>query len=629
MGGPVGGRANGSRSGVTVAARVRRASDRLTVPLIGGLCVFALGLGMSATSQATPRSRLLNPIQQENALPGSDSWLFPAADDRAIEGYASEASVQPGDTVHFHVSTTPEASYQILVYRLGWYGGAGARLVACLPDCSSDESGTSRTMPASDLNGEIDAGWPVTDQLTVPATWVSGYYLVDFLLASGPEAGRAAISYVIVRDPPGRQSTILVQVPVNTWQAYNAWGGKSLYNDQSTGGRRATYVSFNRPYLWEPLPGGLPLEWEDPLVRFLERGGYDVSYQTDVDTDANPGSLLQHRLVVTAGHGEYWTKVMRDAFDNARDMGTNLAFMGANTGYWQIRYEDGGRTIVAYKSRYDPEPDPALKTTMFRDLVPPRYECELLGIQSQGVALNWPPSDYVVQADAIGDPWFANTGFTAGDIVKGIVSVESDTIPGTQTAASSCDHKLTVFFHHETGSDQTGNADAVRYTAPSGAIVFASGSHTFAWGLDDYAGNPDETHGLADPRLQRFMQNALNDLTRTPTPTPTAPPPPPSPPPVKLTAGKVRLTPPRAGKPFTASMVVRNGGEPVRGNVGCVGKLAGRALRAASSHASAANGKASCTWNLPAGARGKRFSGSITEAYKGSKVGRLFSTKVK
>jgi outer membrane protein assembly factor BamB len=100
------------------------------------------------------------------------------------------------------------------------------------------------------------------------------------------------------------------------------------------------------------------------------------------------------------------------------------------------------------------------------------------------------------------------------------------------------------------------------------------------------------------------------------------------PPVVKLTPGKVQLTAARAGKPFTASMVVRNGGEPVRGNVGCVGKLAGRALRA-SRHSSAADGQASCTWNLPAGGHGKRFNGSIAETYEGSKVSRPFSTTVK
>jgi hypothetical protein len=475
-------------------------------------------------------------------------------------------------------------------------------------------------VPAWDVNGEVDAGWPVTDQLTVPASWVSGYYLVDYVLTSGPEAGRAAVGYVIVRDPPSTTSTILVQVPVDTWQAYNAWGGRSLYDDQSVGGRRATYVSFERPYQWEPLPGGQPLEWEVPLVRFLEREGYDVSYQADVDTDANPDSLLQHRLVITAGHGEYWSKTIRDAFDAARDKGVNLAFMGANTGYWQIRYTDNRQTIVAYKSTYDPEPDPALKTAMFRALVPPRDECALLGIQFQASRLNFPPGDYTVQPDAVGDPWLNGTGFQAGSVVKGIVSVETDTIPGTQSAASSCGHKLTVFFHLDRGGDQAGNADAVRYTADSGARVFASGSLTFAWGLDDYPPNPDETHGLTDPRLQKFAENAIGDLS--------APPAPPPPPPVALTASRVRITAARAGKRFAASIVVRNNGQPVKGAVRCRVSVGGVPLRV-SGRTSSADGRATCVWKLPRRARGASLRGSVGVTYQGASVSRTFSVRVR
>jgi hypothetical protein len=484
--------------------------------LVATLAVAAQAIPVSGARQ---KARL-NPVQVENAKPGTAGWLRPSAGGRVIEGYASAASALPGDSVPLHVSTVPAARYRVVVYRLGWYQGLGARRIACLPSCATDEQGSPRAVPAPDPNtGRLDAGWPVTDTLQVPRDAVSGYYLVEFVLTSGPETGAEALTYVVVRAPAGRVSNALVQVPVNTWQAYNDWGGKSLYDNLSTNGRRANRVAFERPYDWAPVPGGQPLEWEYPLVRFLERTGYDVSYQTDVDTDADPASLLRHRLVITAGHGEYWTKTIRDAFEAARDSGGNLAFLGANTGYWQVRYEDSGQTIVAYKSRSDPEPDPALKTTMFRDLVPPRYECELLGIQSQGVALNWPPSDYAVVGGAVSDQWMRGTGFRPGDVLRGIVSVESDTIPGNQTAASSCGHALTVFFHHETGSDKSGNADAVRYTAPSGARVFASGSHTFAWGLDDFSGNPDETHGLADARLQRFARNALDDLTRPAPPT--------------------------------------------------------------------------------------------------------------
>jgi hypothetical protein len=308
-------------------------------------------------------------------------------------------------------------------------------------------------------------------------------------------------------------SAILVQVPVNTWQAYNAWGGKSLYPFSSLDGRQAIRVSFDRPYAWF-LPGGQrPLGWEMPLVGFLERQGYDVSYQSDVWTSSHPRSLLHHHLDVVAGHDEYWTKSMRDAWDAARDAGVNLAFMGANAAYWQVLLQDGGRTIFTYKSSSDPEPDPALKTAMFRELVPPRYECALIGIQHQGAVLNWKPGDYVVQPGAFATGWTRGTGLRSGATVRGIVSVESDTIPGNQTAASSCGNALTVLFHRQRGGDKDGNADATVYTAPSGARVFASGSHQFSWALSDFPSVPDQGHGFSDVRLQRFMTNAFDDLS--------------------------------------------------------------------------------------------------------------------
>ena len=154
-----------------------------------------------------------------------------------------------------------------------------------------------------------------------------------------------------------------------------------------------------------------------------------------------------------------------------------------------------------------------MKTMRFRELVPPVYECGLIGIQSQGVGLNWRAGDYTVDPAALSDPWFTGTGFAAGAIVRRVVSVESDTIPGNQTADSSCSHKLTVFFHRELGGDKDGNADAVRYTSPSGARVFASGSHQWSWGLDGY--RFDQGFDVpADPRLQRFMENGLDDLGR-------------------------------------------------------------------------------------------------------------------
>jgi hypothetical protein len=455
-----------------------------------------------------------NPIHLENAKPGTTSWLRPEATPPSIEGFSSEVSALPGDTLHFHVSMKPAGRYRIEIYRLGWYGGAGARLLACLPSCTTSETGTPQAPGKPDANRLVQTRWPVTDTLTVPSDWTSGYLLVEFVLPNGT----AATTYVILRQHSDVHSMMLVQVPVNTWEAYNGWGGMSLYEFSDPEGRRASRVSFDRPFGWR-LPGGQsPLVWEYQTVRFLERLGYDVSYQTDLDTDQHPSSLLEHRLILVNGHDEYWTKQMFDAFDAARNRGTNLAFMGANDAYWQVRYEDGGRTIVSYKSFADPITDPTMKTVRFRELSPPRYECTLIGIQHQGVTLDWPPGDYTVNTSALGDPWMADTGFHAGDVVPGIVSVESDTIPGNQSAASSCTHPLTVFFHRERGGDKDGNADAIRYVDPSGARVFASGSHQFSWALDAFRADQG-TAVPADPRMQRFMQLALADLLRPAPPT--------------------------------------------------------------------------------------------------------------
>jgi hypothetical protein len=388
----------------------------------------------------------------------------------------------------------------------------GGRLVSCLPACDGAHFGSHEPVPAPDATGYINAGWPVTDSLHIADGWVSGYYLIRVVLLSGPAAGNSATTFLVVRRFRSA-SAILVQVPVNTWEAYNGWGGKSLYPFSSSDGRQAARVSFDRPFNWF-LPGGQrPLGWELPLVGFLERQGYDVSYQSDVFTSLHPRSLLHHRLDVVAGHDEYWTKSMRDGWDAARDAGVNLAFMGANAAYWQVRLEDGGRTIFTYKSMYDPEPNLALKTAMFRELSPPRLECQLIGIQHQGAVLNWQPGDYTMKPGAFQTGWTRNTGLRLGAVVRGIVSVESDTIPGDQSAASSCGNALTVLFHRQRGGDKDGNADATVYRASSGARVFASGSHQFSWGLTDFAAIPDEGHGFADVRLQRFMTNAFDDLS--------------------------------------------------------------------------------------------------------------------
>jgi hypothetical protein len=470
--------------------------------------------GRSAVRKLVLSRAALNPITRENALPGTPGSGSGDWRDSDLQGYTSETSLTPGETLHLHVSTPAGVDYRIELFRLGWYGGVGGRLVACVPSCLGYRSGrTHDPAPTDPATGEVRLSWPVTDQLVIPSDWVSGYYLVRLVPSDGGVRGTIPF---ILRESPDRPSPILVEVPVNTWEAYNAWGGKSLYDFNSTGGAPANRVSFDRPYLWE-LPGSQPVsKWELPVVRFLEREGYDVSYATDVDVDRDPGLLLRHRLIVLAGHGEYWTKGMRDAFETARSLGTNLAFLGANIGYWQVRFEDDRRTIVGYKSLADPEPDPALKTILFRDLTPPRPECSLLGVQHYTGSYQWPRGDF--QVVAAGDPWFAGTGLTASSTVTGVVSREHDQIPYGDDPRGPCglappSAVLTVLFRHE-GKDPLERAEAVRYTTSSGTRVFSAGSLEFAWALDGYRVNGDGAETPVDPRLQAFMRTALADLLR-------------------------------------------------------------------------------------------------------------------
>jgi hypothetical protein len=470
-----------------------------------GRALFAAGAAALALAGAAHAS----PISRENARAGSTGWNRPLASGTTIEGYATKPSAVAGQRIELHVSTQPAARYRVEIYRLGWYGGTGGRLVACLPSCTGDEQGTAEPYPvaSTDPTGPVlTAGWPMTDSIAVPASWLSGYYDVRFVLTSGPGAGTAAETFVIVREPAGaRPSLALVQVPVNTWEAYNAWGNSSLYDFH---GPRKYRVSFERPY---GVGSQTPRWYELQLVHYLEREGVDVSYQTDLDTSNDPASLLQHRLVIVNGHDEYWTKQMRDGFARALATGTNLAFIGSNDGYWQVRYEDGGQTIESWKSLYDPEPVQRLKTAMFREIGRP--ECQLTGIEHIDIARNYTgPISFSVTQAASSDPWFAGTGFEPGDSVAGIVGREYDTI----APWGACAHPTTVVLFHYAGTPQNPPADAVRWTASSGARVFAAGAQRFSWGLDAYRSNLDAAQASVpvDPRLQRFTENVLNDLSR-------------------------------------------------------------------------------------------------------------------
>ena len=272
-------------------------------------------------------------IAEENRLPGTAAWQIshPSLAGE-IQAYGDAASVQAGEPLPIYVSTAaPGTKYEATVYRMGWYGGLGGREMLSLKDLAGDDQG--HWDPARGLQGcascrldpttrLLEANWKRSAVIETRQDWVSGYYVVKL-----HEFAHDTETYVvfIVRDDASRVS-VLVQASTNTWQAYNSWGDASLYGsfgaDRHWTGKtaRAYRVSYDRPY----DPGiektqndgaGMFLTWEYDFVRWAEARGYEMSYTTNVDVAVKPESLLQHRLFVSLGHDEYWTKPERDAVE--------------------------------------------------------------------------------------------------------------------------------------------------------------------------------------------------------------------------------------------------------------------------------------------------------------------------
>jgi hypothetical protein len=449
-----------------------RAISATVVALVLSGCTAS---SRSSTPVAIPATSVTaaNPVQRENSRPGSPGWEIPASAGTVITGYASETSIAPGQSFHLHVAAPAGSHYRVLVYRLGWYQGVGGRLITCVPGCRSSRARIAQppaTTPDS-VTGLLRADWRVTDLAEIPPDAVSGYYEAKLEIVAGTGKGAVGSVPLIVRQSPeAPASAVLVQVPANTWEAYNGWGGKSLYQFGTS--RHAVEVSFDRPFAQQVLYE-MVTKLELPWVEFMERNGIDVSYQTDVDTDTAPGSLLQHRLVFAIGHDEYWTQGMRDAFDRALAMSTNLMF-GSNSGEWRMRYATDRRKIGEWRDpSIDPVHDPRLDDGFFRTFGEP--ECKLMGVEHEWAAqrsLTAPATSYTVVGPST-DPWLAAAGLTRGEAIPGVVGYEWDSlIPGCFEGKV-----VPLMTAVLSGSDGVSHsADMVRATAPSGGRVFAMGT---------------------------------------------------------------------------------------------------------------------------------------------------------
>ena len=235
--------------------------------------------------------------------------------DVELRGYADQTSVNIGQSITFYVSDsstiTVPPTYDMQVYRMGWYGGTGATLKQTI----SGLAGQNQPDPSPDpTTGLIEAKWQPSYTLTIPSdgSWTSGVYLAKLIEKDG------SVGYIIfvVRND-AQQSDILFQIPVNTYEAYNNWGGKSLYDYNSSGSLnslgtpRAYKVSFDRPYADGTGTSNF-FNGDYNMIRFLEKNGLNVTYATSIDTQTNPSLLNNNKVFLTDYHDEYWSTPMRN-----------------------------------------------------------------------------------------------------------------------------------------------------------------------------------------------------------------------------------------------------------------------------------------------------------------------------
>ena len=237
---------HGQRDQITRRGLLRYAAAGTVLVMCGALGV---SLGRAAESAAEGP----NLIQQENAREGSTDWqLTRVCLDKsdgcrcpAIEGYCSKQSVAAGETLQILVSTDPAEKFHIEIFRTGYYGGRGARLMTTL----GPFDGKPQPVPLPDARTMHECRWEPTTELTIPADWTSGVYLGRLTTLPPKDERPYWQSYVvfIVRDD--RPADVLFQCSDNTWQAYNGWPYNfSVYTHPKGGQGPWADVSFDRPY---------------------------------------------------------------------------------------------------------------------------------------------------------------------------------------------------------------------------------------------------------------------------------------------------------------------------------------------------------------------------------------------
>ncbi len=416
-----------------------------------------LGRKPASAKRSGPRHR---PVS-ENSRPGDPNWdIRHVGPQHAIMGYAGQASVRRGDPLTLYVSTVAR-SFTASAFRMGWYGGDQARLV-------------HRSAAVTAPTNTVEATWGPSVQLPTD-DWPEGSYLIRL----DAESGQQRFVPVTVRSD-ATAGKVVIKNAVQTWQAYNAWGGYSLYHGPGGAGdygNRSLAVSLDRPY---DADGAYMFRWhERKLIELAEYHGLPLAYVTSMDIDADPGLLDGASALVSLGHDEYWTPAERAHVTSARDAGMNIAFLGANAMFRRTRLAPTRlgprRQVICYKTSYLQDPlygkDNALVTSDWREPPDPDPESSLTGTLYESNPVD---AAYVV---ATPDAWpFRQTGVDRGTRFTGLVGIEYDRVnPGFPV-----ERPIQVLSHSPLKCRGVNSySDSAYYTHRGGAGVLNTG--TMRW----------------------------------------------------------------------------------------------------------------------------------------------------
>ncbi len=441
-----------------------------------------------------------------------------------VEGYTRQVSYAPGEEITFHVSTSAP-DFTVEISRLG-----AERTIVW-----SKEGVVGAEHPVPEDASSHGCRWPAALSLTIPADWQSGYYQVALrvrdrggkFVQRNTRTAEGSCYFILRPADPGRRTKILLQLASNTYNAYNNWGGFSLYGFHGRGGNQGHRVSFERP------PASQFGNWEQPFVEWAERNGYVLDYAANSDLEFRPELLKTYRLVLSVGHDEYWSAPMRDHLEKFIADGGNVAFFSGNTCCWQVRSEDNGQALTCWKQSYHSDPVYAERkgyetlSSLWSHHLIARPENQLTGVgflwggyhRSHGQLMDGSGAFTVHRPEH----WlFAGTGLKRGDEFGG-----KDSIVGYE--CDGCEITWKEGLPFPTFKDGTPETFEILGSAParwhpddcqwydrwengrSGNAVL--GAYTRG-GTVVTAGSTDWAHGLRgnDPHVARITRNVLDRL---------------------------------------------------------------------------------------------------------------------